>query len=154
MYHHHHHHHKRKNPRAVKSGKQGGQVIGLHLPMHLPRNLLFKTYITSFWKCGGAQSCWTGMSSASSSISQYTASHGMFGRENNPKTLFVWTKHKTHSTLDCLLYIQLLHKSCSELLGFWTSSIVQYSKKIENTTFRKLDLFLSSGEGAGNTWVR
>jgi hypothetical protein len=33
-----------------------------------------------------------------------------------------------------------------ELLGFWTSSIVQYSKKSDNTTFWKLDLFPSSGE--------
>jgi hypothetical protein len=36
---------------------------------------------------------------------------------------------------------------CSELLGFWTLSIVQYSNKVENTVFRKLVLFLSSGEG-------
>jgi hypothetical protein len=36
----------------------------------------------------------------------------------------------------------LLH---SELLSFWTLSIVQYSKKLENTTFQKLDLFPSSG---------
>jgi hypothetical protein len=28
----------------------------------------------------------------------------------------------------------------SELLRFWTSSIVQYSKKLENTTLRKLDV--------------
>ena len=34
----------------------------------------------------------------------------------------------------------------SELLGFWTLSIVQYSKKAKNTTFRKLDLLRSSGE--------
>jgi hypothetical protein len=34
----------------------------------------------------------------------------------------------------------------SELLDFWTLSIVRYSKKLENTTFRKLDLFPSSGE--------
>jgi hypothetical protein len=34
----------------------------------------------------------------------------------------------------------------SELLRFWTFSIVQYSKKLENT-FRKLDLFPSSGQG-------
>jgi hypothetical protein len=31
----------------------------------------------------------------------------------------------------------------SELLSFWTSSIVQYSK---NATFRKLDLFPSTGQ--------
>jgi hypothetical protein len=35
----------------------------------------------------------------------------------------------------------------SDLLGFRTLSIVRSSKKLENTTFRKLDLFLSSGEG-------
>jgi hypothetical protein len=35
----------------------------------------------------------------------------------------------------------------SEFLSFWTLSIVQYSKKFENTTFRKLDLFPSSGQG-------
>jgi hypothetical protein len=35
----------------------------------------------------------------------------------------------------------------SELLSFWTLSIVQYSKKLENTTFWKLDLFPSSGRG-------
>jgi hypothetical protein len=34
------------------------------------------------------------------------------------------------------------------LLSFWTLSVVQYSKKLENTTFRKLDLFPSSGRGA------
>jgi hypothetical protein len=34
----------------------------------------------------------------------------------------------------------------TELLGFWTYSIVWY---LENTTFRKLDLFPSSDEGAG-----
>jgi hypothetical protein len=34
----------------------------------------------------------------------------------------------------------------SELLSFWTFSIVQYSKKLENTTFRRLDLFPSSGQ--------
>jgi hypothetical protein len=39
----------------------------------------------------------------------------------------------------------------SELLSFWTLSIVQYSKKLKNTTFRKLDLFPSSGEGEKNT---
>jgi hypothetical protein len=30
---------------------------------------------------------------------------------------------------------------------FWTLSIVRYSKNFENTTFRKADLFPSSGEG-------
>jgi hypothetical protein len=38
----------------------------------------------------------------------------------------------------------------SELLGFWTLSIVQYSEKLENT-IRKLDLFPSSGE-EGDTY--
>jgi hypothetical protein len=45
----------------------------------------------------------------------------------------------------------------SELLSFWTLSIVQYSNKLENTTFRKLDLFPSSGQGEGKlhlvSWV-
>jgi hypothetical protein len=35
----------------------------------------------------------------------------------------------------------------TELLGFWTLSIVRYSRKIGDTTFRKLDLFPSSGKG-------
>jgi hypothetical protein len=35
----------------------------------------------------------------------------------------------------------------SELLRFWTLSIFQYSKKLNNTTFRKLDLIPSSGQG-------
>jgi hypothetical protein len=35
----------------------------------------------------------------------------------------------------------------SELPSFWTLSIVQYSKKFKNTTFRKLDLFPSPGQG-------
>jgi hypothetical protein len=39
----------------------------------------------------------------------------------------------------------------SELLSFWTLSIVQCSKKLENTTFRKLDLFPSSGRGGGGS---
>jgi hypothetical protein len=46
----------------------------------------------------------------------------------------------------------------SELIGFWTLSIVWYSKKLENTTFRKLDLFPSSGQGEGGwflvSWVQ
>jgi hypothetical protein len=32
-------------------------------------------------------------------------------------------------------------------LGFWTLSIVWNSKQLENTKFRKLELFPSSGEG-------
>jgi hypothetical protein len=35
----------------------------------------------------------------------------------------------------------------SELLGFWTLSIVRYSKELEKTAFGKLDLFPSSGGG-------
>jgi hypothetical protein len=35
----------------------------------------------------------------------------------------------------------------SELLGLWTSSILRYSEKLENTVLRKYGLFLSSGEG-------
>jgi hypothetical protein len=38
-----------------------------------------------------------------------------------------------------------------KLLGVWTLSIVWYSKKLENTTFQKLDLFPSSGE-RGDTY--
>jgi hypothetical protein len=33
-----------------------------------------------------------------------------------------------------------------ELLGFWSLFIVRYLKKLDNTTFWKLDLFLSSAE--------
>jgi hypothetical protein len=35
----------------------------------------------------------------------------------------------------------------SDLLEFWALSIVRDEKKNQNTTFRKLDLFSSSGEG-------
>jgi hypothetical protein len=38
-------------------------------------------------------------------------------------------------------------KHCAELLGFWTLSIVRYSKKPGKATILKLDLFLFSGEG-------
>jgi hypothetical protein len=37
----------------------------------------------------------------------------------------------------------------SESLGLWTLSIVRSSKYLENTTFRKLDLFPSQGEERG-----
>jgi hypothetical protein len=37
------------------------------------------------------------------------------------------------------------HRSWKSL-GLWTLPIVQYSKLLENTTFRKLDLFQSSGK--------
>jgi hypothetical protein len=44
------------------------------------------------------------------------------------------------------------HKNIiSGLLGFWTLSTVRYSKKQRNTAFRKMDLFPSSGQGAGDT---
>jgi hypothetical protein len=36
-------------------------------------------------------------------------------------------------------------------MGFWTLSIVRKSKILDNTTFRKLDLLPSSGEGGGET---
>jgi hypothetical protein len=39
----------------------------------------------------------------------------------------------------------------SGLMGFWTLSIIRYSKKQKNTTFWKLDLFPFSGEKAGDT---
>jgi hypothetical protein len=35
----------------------------------------------------------------------------------------------------------------TQILGFWTLSIAHNSKRLENTTFRKLDLFPSSGNG-------
>jgi hypothetical protein len=34
-----------------------------------------------------------------------------------------------------------------ELLDLWTSSIAWYSKKLENTAFQEMDLFLTSYEG-------
>jgi hypothetical protein len=36
----------------------------------------------------------------------------------------------------------------SEALGFWTLSAVLNSREIENTVFRKLGLFPTSGEGS------
>jgi hypothetical protein len=36
-----------------------------------------------------------------------------------------------------------------KLLGFWTLSNVQYSEKLGNTMFRKLNMFPSSGEKGG-----
>jgi hypothetical protein len=36
-------------------------------------------------------------------------------------------------------------------MDFWTLSIVRKSKKLDNTTFRKLDLLPSSGEGGRGT---
>jgi hypothetical protein len=41
-----------------------------------------------------------------------------------------------------------LHK---DLKGFWTLSIVRYSKRLEKTMFRKLDPFPVSGDGRGDT---
>jgi hypothetical protein len=35
----------------------------------------------------------------------------------------------------------------SELLGFVTLSMVRYCKELENTVFRKIDLFISLGKG-------
>jgi hypothetical protein len=37
----------------------------------------------------------------------------------------------------------------SELLFFWTLSIFQYSKKLKNTTFRKLDVSVLRSGGGG-----
>jgi hypothetical protein len=42
--------------------------------------------------------------------------------------------------------LTMVYNTQTELLGFWTLFIIQYSKKLENTMFQKLDLFLSSGE--------
>jgi hypothetical protein len=39
-----------------------------------------------------------------------------------------------------------------ELLGFWTSAIVRYSKELERNQFWKLDQFLPSGDG-GDTFL-
>jgi hypothetical protein len=39
------------------------------------------------------------------------------------------------------------------LWSFWTLAINSYSKKPENTTFQKLDLFPSSGEGGTPTML-
>jgi hypothetical protein len=42
------------------------------------------------------------------------------------------------------------------ITSFWTLSIVQYSKKLENTTFWRLDLSPSSGKGGKEnlfSWV-
>jgi hypothetical protein len=43
----------------------------------------------------------------------------------------------------------------TELLGFWTFSIVRYSRK-QKKTFRKLDLFPSSDKGGRGAlkWAR
>jgi hypothetical protein len=49
--------------------------------------------------------------------------------------------------VDCISAINLIMQSKpSELLFFWT---FPSSSLLENTTFRKLDLFPSSGEGGG-----
>jgi hypothetical protein len=39
-----------------------------------------------------------------------------------------------------------LKRNILELVGFFTLPITQYSKKLENTTFRKLDVFPFSRE--------
>jgi hypothetical protein len=41
----------------------------------------------------------------------------------------------------------MVYDTQTELLGFCTLFIIQYIKKLENTMFQNLDLFLSSGEG-------
>jgi hypothetical protein len=43
--------------------------------------------------------------------------------------------------------IIIIEEEKLESLGLWTLSIIRNSKELENTTFRKLDLFLSSGDG-------
>jgi hypothetical protein len=55
--------------------------------------------------------------------------------------------------LDKRAGVDSVTKVHSELLGVWTLSIVRYSKKLESATFRKLDLFPSSGGGGGGTTV-
>jgi hypothetical protein len=40
----------------------------------------------------------------------------------------------------------------SDSLGLWTLLIVRNPNQLENTTFRKLDLVPSSGEGVGDTY--
>jgi hypothetical protein len=83
--------------------------------------------------------------------------------EMTPCTLVGRCQHHSIQNLSC----RLLHKNResektdsilmgsddgvyhSELLSFWTLSMVHYSKKLENTTFRKLNLFPSSGRGGG-----
>jgi hypothetical protein len=52
----------------------------------------------------------------------------------------------TEAYLNFMLHLLNKKNICSELLGFWTSPFVWYSKKLEYTTFQKLDLLLSSGE--------
>jgi hypothetical protein len=47
----------KENMKGLRSGEQGGQVIGPPLPTHVSGNLQFKKSITSLWKCEGAASC-------------------------------------------------------------------------------------------------
>jgi hypothetical protein len=59
---------------------------------------------------------------------------------------------ETHfGTLRALLTLQLSHSYFAyyqtELVCFWTLSIVRNSKQLQNTTLRKLDLCVSSGGG-------
>jgi hypothetical protein len=49
---------------------------------------------------------------------------------DNPNVLLTESQWRNVSQLEAVL-------AHSELIGFWTLSIVQYSKKLENTTFRK-----------------
>jgi hypothetical protein len=51
----------------------------------------------------------------------------------------VWKHHS--------MEYSFLHEYVSESLHLWTSSIVEDSKCLEDSTFQKVDLFLSSGEG-------
>jgi hypothetical protein len=63
-------------------------------------------------------------------------------------------RHQEHN----MTRIQAVRTSWEELLGSWILSIVRYSTKtLENKTFRKLDLFLSSDDGGERhllCWVR
>jgi hypothetical protein len=57
---------KKRKSRGVRSGKQGGQVIGPPLPIHFLGNLQFKKSISSLWKFGGTLSCWNSVPSGHS----------------------------------------------------------------------------------------
>jgi hypothetical protein len=59
--------------------------------------------------------------------------------------LNVW--YTGHRVFACFVWFSKKeNRLFSKLLSFWTLSIVRYSKKREDTTFLKLDLFPSSGE--------
>jgi hypothetical protein len=70
------------------------------------------------WKCGGCPFCWNSMWSGPFSsrigmkisfiMSRYTIPvTACLAKRKEPRH-FAWTEQKTHSTLDCLLYVQLL----------------------------------------------